>query len=114
MNMKEEYNKLVRDNIPQIIASTKKYPLSTILFDNHEYLWALKQKLIEECNEVLKATNDEMMINELADCLEVIDAIMKHCDISLDEVMEYKEEKAIKNGKFDNRVYLISVSDSRE
>lgn len=110
--MKKQHNKLVRDNIPQIIAETNKTSLTTILFNDQEYLWALKQKLIEEANEVLKTTDTIMMTEELADTFEVIEAIMKHCDISLEEVMQVKEEKANKNGKFDNRVYLISVDDN--
>ena len=109
--MKKTYNKLVRDKIPQIIADSNKSSTTTILFDFQEYLWALKEKLIEEANEVKQATNHEMMTNELADCLEVIDAIMENCHISLEEVMKVKEEKANKNGKFDNRIYLISVDD---
>lgn len=109
--MKKEYNKLVRDRIPQLIADSNKTSITQLLFDEQEYLWALKQKLIEEANEVLKATNEEMMTKELADVLEVIEAIMKVCDIPLDNVMKVKEEKAMTNGKFDKRVFLFSVDD---
>ncbi len=109
--MKKEHNKLVRDNIPNIIAKSNKTSMTSILSDDQEYLYQLKRKLTEEANEVLNTNNNDALTEELADVLEVIEAIMQLCDISLDEVMKVKEDKANKNGKFNKRIYLVSVDD---
>ena len=46
-NMEKVYNKLVRDNIPNIIKSNGEIPIIRIL-DNDEYKKELENKLYEE------------------------------------------------------------------
>ena len=93
--MKHIYNKLVRDNIPVIISN--------------DYLKYLKLKLIEESKEVNTSQNNVELKNELADILEVIEALLNFSQISLQDVLEIKEKKALKNGKFNNRIFLEQV-----
>ena len=104
----KEINKLVRDHIPDIIKNNNQTPTTRIL-NNEEYLHYLKLKLIEEANEANNTTSKEELTNEIADVLEVIESIMKVCDIPLDNVMKVKEEKAMTNGKFDKRILLESI-----
>ena len=105
-------NKLVRDNIPDILSKNNKTFDTSLLSDDQEYIAALKQKLVEEAHEVLETTNKETMTHELADVLEVIEALMKASDITLDNVIKVKEEKAITNGKFDKRIFLCNLKDN--
>lgn len=49
-------------------------------------------------------------LEELADILEVVDAIAVSQGSSLDEVLKSKESKSPKNGKFEKKYYLESVS----
>lgn len=58
----KEYNKLVRDNIPEIMIKNGAKPVTRILSDN-EYLEELNKKLLEEVNEYLSSGD----ILELAD-----------------------------------------------
>ena len=50
--MERTYNKLVRDNIPDIIISNEETPVTRILNDE-EHKKALEEKLYEEYQEVL-------------------------------------------------------------
>ena len=61
------YNKLVRDNIPEIMIKNKAKPVTRILSDE-EYLIELNKKLLEEVKEYLESGE----IEELADIEEVI------------------------------------------
>lgn len=48
-------------------------------------------------------------IEELADIMEVIEALAENQGSSLREVMEFKQRKQSKNGAFRERIFLISV-----
>lgn len=98
------HNKLVRDNIPQIIENNGQ-SAKTVLLDDEKYTDALKKKLKEETREYLQSK--ELM--ELADILEVVEALAKNQGSSFDEVLELKKQKQEKNGAFDKRIFLISV-----
>ena len=64
--MKKEINKLVRDQIPEIIGKDNKvYDFYTLNYD--DFLYQLKCKLVEEENEVLCAKDHENLVEELAE-----------------------------------------------
>ena len=98
--MKKQINKLVRDHIPSFC----KNPETRILNDE-DYTVALKQKLNEEVGEYLQ----DNTVEELADIIEVIEALAENQGSSLREVMEFKQRKQSKNGAFRDRIFLISV-----
>ena len=101
------YNKLVRDNIPDIIKSRGGDPITRIL-DDTEYILELEKKLLEEANEVINASGDDR-IEELADLLEVMYALMDLENKSLEDVQVVRENKALKRGAFTKRLYLDNV-----
>ena len=72
MSKKIVYNKLVRDNIPEIIEASGK-TCKTEILSNEEYLQMLDKKLDEELAEY----HQEQNIEELADLLEVLYATAK-------------------------------------
>ena len=100
------YNKLVRDNIPDIIRKNGEIPHTSIL-DDDKYLQELKTKLIEETNEFIESEE----IVELADILEVVEFLAKAKGSNLDEVLKLKENKASKNGAFEQKIFLEYVED---
>lgn len=104
----QTYNKLVRDNIPEIIKRNKEIPSIRILNDK-EYKDELENKLFEECNEVTMAKNSEEKIEELADILEIICSIAKLENKSLDDVTKVMNDKRIKRGGFEKRIFLEKV-----
>ena len=105
--MERIYNKLVRDNIPDIITSNKETPVTRILNED-EYKKALEEKLVEEQEEVLSSAGAERC-EELADMVEVIRALAKLEGKSLGEIVAIADEKKLKRGGFDDRIFLEKV-----
>ncbi|MEH7436744.1 nucleoside triphosphate pyrophosphohydrolase [Neobacillus drentensis] len=104
------YNKLVRDRIPEVIASTGKQ-FSTRQLDNEEYIKELKNKSFEELEEYVNAENDENAIEELADLLEIIHALAECHGASIEKVEEVRQKKVEKRGGFKEKIFLIEVED---
>lgn len=101
------YNKLVRDNIPNIISSNGEEPITRIL-DDTEYKEQLDAKLYEEYKEVISSSGSERL-EELADVLEIIRAMAKLEKSSLEEVIKIADEKSNKRGAFDKKIFLEKV-----
>ena len=100
----KEYNKLVRDKIPEIIEASGK-SCSIRCLGLEEYVVALEQKLNEEVAEYQKDKN----LEELADILEVLQALCVAKGHSLEDLEQLRKEKAIERGGFDNRIFLEYV-----
>lgn len=96
-----KYNKLVRDNIPNIIRKKGGVP-QTHIADSAEYWEKLKEKLSEEVAEFQKDENEE----ELADVLEVIDAIIAYKEFDIAHIKEIQKVKAEEKGAFRERTIL--------
>lgn len=105
--MEKIYNKLVRDKIPNIIKEKKETPVVKIL-DDLEYKEALEKKLYEEYQEVIEASGEDR-VEELADMLEVIRAIAKLEDKTLEDVIEVANKKVDKRGGFEEKIFLEKV-----
>ena len=104
--MKKEiiYNKLVRDNILEIISYNNQKSSYHIATDE-EYKNKLLEKLQEEMSEFIASKNEE----ELADIFEVIEHIIITFNFNKEKILEIKEQKAEKNGKFRKKIILEKV-----
>ncbi len=96
-----QYNKLVRDKIPEIIKSKGKIPVVRFAGDS-EYFEKLKQKLLEETSEFLEKEKEE----ELADILEAVYAICDYKKIKKSSLEKLRKKKAIERGAFKKRIIL--------
>lgn len=103
--MKYSYNKLVRDKIPENINSIRGKKCNYRILNDKEYLQELDKKIFEEAHEFI----EEHSIEELADLMEVIFAIMKNRNISIEDVENARKIKNSKKGAFNDKVYLIYV-----
>lgn len=101
------YNKLVRDKIPEIIKNNNETPVTRILSDD-EYKIELEKKLLEEYYEVIEA-NGKNRLEELADMLEVMIALVNLENATLEDIMTIADEKRNKCGGFKEKIFLESV-----
>ncbi len=98
------FNKLIRDKVPDLIKKQGK-SCNTKVLNETEYLRYLNLKLKEEMDEYYESQNPD----DLADVVEVIYALLKFREISLEEFETIRKTKLETNGGFDGRVLLLEV-----
>ncbi len=104
MENRVEHNKLVRDRIPEIIEANGKTCVTQVL-PEQDYLGALDAKLYEELEEYQSSKS----LEELADLLEVMAAVVKARGYTWEELLQVREEKRARRGGFDGRIFLKEV-----
>lgn len=104
------YNKLVRDNIPEIIKKEGK-KCKYHIANSEEHIKLLKDKLQEEVNELLKAKTREEVLEEVADVIEVIEEIAHQKNWTSNDVCIKRLNKYFKKGGFNKFIVLESVEE---
>ena len=97
--------KLVRDLVPQIILKSGWIPVFRIA-ELPEYKQLLRQKLSEEVEEFLESEP----IEEIADIIEVLEAICNSNSYKLKDILNIKKHKKDTNGAFDNKIVLEKIT----
>ena len=98
------YNKLIRDRIPEIIEADGNTCITEVLPDDR-YLQMLDAKLDEELAEYQESKS----LEELADLLEVMRAVVKARDWTWEQLEQVRQEKAAKRGGFEQKILLKEV-----
>lgn len=107
--MREQYKKLVRDRVPSLLRDKGiKYETETL--SQKEYRQALREKLMEEAQELADASEINLAV-EIADLLEVIDALMEAYGIQQEEVFLAQDEKRAEKGDFEEHTELLWTED---
>ena len=101
------YNKLVRDKIPQIIEKNGQTCVTQIL-PQDVYIQKLDEKLTEELAEYQQSKE----LEELADLLEVMEAVVKARGYSWQELLAIRDKKREKRGGFEDRILLTEVQEN--
>jgi predicted house-cleaning noncanonical NTP pyrophosphatase (MazG superfamily) len=102
--MAREYDKLVRDRIPEILEADGERPVTHVA-DDAEYERRLRAKLNEEVREYREDRDPE----ELADVLEVVHALRELAGLTEAELAALRAEKAAERGRFADRIVLERV-----
>ncbi len=100
--------KLVRDRIPEVIATTGK-PFAIHEAHGTELRRALGLKLLEEAHELFRAwhcDDPENILNEAADLLEITLRLVQQKGFSLDELLRARSVKRLTHGGFDRNIIL--------
>ena len=98
------HNKLVRDRIPEIIEASGKTCVTEVL-SQEAYIQALDKKLSEELAEYQQSKS----LEELADLLEVMGAVVKARGYTWEDLTRVRKEKRAARGAFDQRIFLKEV-----
>jgi predicted house-cleaning noncanonical NTP pyrophosphatase (MazG superfamily) len=104
-----EYNKLVRDKIPDLIQGGGE-DVEVVQLRGEALLTALRQKLVEEGFEALDAKSADELIGELADVSEVINGICKALQVTDQQLDDERTKKAKRRGGFETGVMLRRTS----
>ena len=104
--MAKSYRKLIRDKIPEIIERSGKICRTEIL-DDADYLKLLDEKLTEELSEYQESKS----LEELADLLEVMEAVVTARGYSWEQLQTVKAEKKAARGGFAEKLLLREVSE---
>ena len=102
----EKRPKLIRDKIIDIIKKDGKIPKMHTA-NTEEYKVKLKEKLQEELQEYLLSEDPE----ELADMLEVIDALAELQNLSKEDLEKIKQKKAQEKGTFKKKFILDKIEE---
>ena len=104
------YSKLIRDKIPEIIKQEGGNP-TVFELGEEQFKQALKSKLAEEAQELIRAKSPAELRNELCDILELVEAIAENDGIALEELQQEKAQKKEKKGGFNQRLFLEYVDE---
>lgn len=102
--MRVASQKLVRDRIPDIMAR-KGILYGSLTLSDKAFKKALYEKLVEEAEEVVGASQDERL-KELADVQEVLDAITTMSGFTREQVRAVQLERREARGSFEKRIML--------
>jgi len=101
-----EYDKLVRDKIPQIIQEQgKECDFRIAPPGSSEYKLRLRNKLLEEAQEFC----DNPCVEEMADILEVIAAIQQAEELTEADITAARHKKNLARGAFADGIVLERV-----
>lgn len=101
-----EYNKAVRDRIPEIIEQSGDSCNVKTLSDS-EFLEVLEKKLSEEIQEYQQGKS----VEELADVMEVIYRIAELRGVPREELEKIRGKKAKDRGGFEKNLFLVDTKE---
>lgn len=102
----KDYNKLVRDRIPEIIAADGKEYKTRILNDKQ-----YREELINKLEEEVKEFKENPSAEELADIKELVIAIREFLGIHAGVLEDIRRKKAATNGRFKKKIFLESAEE---
>jgi len=102
-----QYDKAIRDKIPEIIQKDG-HSCSVKALSDEEFLEQLEKKLSEEVTEYQNDKNPE----ELADILEVIYRVAQLKGVSKEELEKIRINKSKERGGFEKNLFLMDTNKS--
>ncbi|MBM3631972.1 MAG: hypothetical protein FJX00_03240 [Alphaproteobacteria bacterium] len=104
-NRRFYFNKMIRDHLPQMMRNTGINVVSHEV-NGDEYVQRLKNKLVEEADELCAAITPREVSEEIGDVLEVLKALAQYHDLDFSQVVALAEQKTSEKGGFLNPVCI--------
>jgi predicted house-cleaning noncanonical NTP pyrophosphatase (MazG superfamily) len=101
--------KLIRDGLPAMMRA-QGLTVEDRRLDDDAFRAALLDKLVEEAAEARAATDTDSLVEELADVVEVLRALLAVSGRSIDDLEAVRLAKRAARGGFDERIYNAAVS----
>lgn len=103
-----KFNKLCRDKTIERMESGGAI-MHWYRLQDEDFKDQLKQKLLEEAQEVIAAQSNTELIDELADILEVIDTFIQVCNISMQDIVAAQTSRRELRGGFEDRIFVTKA-----
>jgi predicted house-cleaning noncanonical NTP pyrophosphatase (MazG superfamily) len=108
LSEENEYPKLVRDKIPEIVLEHEGVDVPTrTLDDDSEYEVYLRRKIIEEATELAATKEDGHTLEEMADLEELIEQLLALRKLTRAQLIAAQNEKREKRGGFAKRILML-------
>lgn len=105
------YNKLIRDNIPDMIHAKREKCEVRQITDIQEFQQELFKKIKEEATSLAMVRSKEDFLAEYSDLMMVFETVMKQLDITPEEVTEARNQNLLKKGGFKHQYFLLWSED---
>jgi predicted house-cleaning noncanonical NTP pyrophosphatase (MazG superfamily) len=105
------YNKLVRDNIPDIIKGKREKCEVRPITDIQEFQQELFKKVKEEALSLSMARTREEFLDEYADLMAVLEEIVLQLDLTADDLREARSKNLLRKGRYKKQHFLIWSED---
>ena len=102
-----EYPKLIRDKIPEIIKAHDGRDVQVETLSGEEFEKQLRRKMIEEASELAAADTDDHLLEEIADVQELIDEIIEFKGYTHEQAKVVQDQKRDKRGGFKKRLLML-------
>lgn len=104
MKRRFKIDKLVRDKNQERLLDQQVIAFNRVM-EAPEYMQRLKDKLLEEAQEVISAQTIDEYISECADVLEVIHALAATHAISYEQIEQKRLKMKAEKGGFEGKIY---------
>ena len=105
---RHEFNKLVRDKVPEIIQKRGEN-VTTALLGKDTLVRVLREKLIEEAYELLDAKDLQSVIAEMADVREALDTLIQKMGLTPEAISDVQSKKRQDRGGFTKGIVLVET-----
>lgn len=100
------YNKLIRDNVPDMIHAKRENCEVRQISDVQEFQQELFKKIKEEAAALSMVRTKKDFLDEYADLMLVLDTIIKQLDITAEEIIEVRQKNLLTKGGYKHKYYL--------
>lgn len=105
------YNKLIRDNVPDMINAKHEKCEVRRITDMQEFQQELFKKIKEEATSLSMTRTKEEFLDEYSDLMVVLETIIQQLGVPHEEVMAVRSENLLRKGRYKHQNFLVWSED---